>query len=245
MTCEICSGIGFVRTERGASAACSCQVQAEIDCRLRRAQIPPGFNGATLDNYQPRPHTKAAHAFARRFTEEFIPGRPAELSGRISGLLMTGSVGTGKTHLAVGIARRLIQEKGIEARFVDVRELLDRLRNSYEDGARESQAQILAPIFKAELVVIDELGANRPTDWMFETVELLIGGLYNRLVTTIVTTNLPNQPAGGAAETGSNSYARAARPETLGDRIGMRMWSRLQQMCRPIEMIGPDWRLER
>jgi DNA replication protein DnaC len=125
---------------------------------------------------------------------------------------------------------------------VDLRELLDRLRSSYDERATENQAQIMRPIFAADLVVIDELGAARPTDWIFETQELLIGGLYNRMVPTVVTTNLPNLAAGAAAASG---YERAARPETLGDRIGMRMFSRLQEMCRTVTMNGPDWRSKR
>ena len=157
-------------------------------------------------------------------------------------MLLTGSVGTGKTHLAVAALRVLVETRGVEGRFVDVRVLLDRLRSSYNDDAQESQEQILRPILKADLVVIDELGAARPSDWVFETLELLIGGLYNRVVPVIVTTNLPNLAAGATAKANGNEYARAARPETLGDRIGARMWSRLQQMCASCEMIGPDWR---
>jgi DNA replication protein DnaC len=72
--------------------------------------------------------------------------------------------------------------------------------------------------------------------------ELVIGKLYSANKAAIVTTNFPNAaPSSTSSQTG---YERAARQETLGDRIGARMWSRLQQMCVPVEMIGPDFRLE-
>jgi DNA replication protein DnaC len=203
---------------------------------VKRARIPAGYELATLENFKPLPHNRQALGLARKFVADFTPG------GKTAGLLLTGSVGTGKTHLAVGVLRKLAEVTGVEGRFVDVRELLDRLRSSYDASSFESQAGILKPILAADLVVVDELGAARPTDWSFETIELLIGGLYNRCVPIIVTTNFANLSAGGQAA-GGNEYARAARQETLGDRIGTRMWSRLQQMCLSVDMSGPDWRM--
>lgn len=240
MECTRCGGIGLVRTATG-SMACECQAEAGALARIGRAKIPPGFEQVTLENFQPCPHTKAALLLARCYVEEFGPANKLLTDNRPAGMLMSGTVGTGKTHLAVGIAKA-IARRGFRPLFVDVRELLERLRHTYDKEASETQYQVMAPIFAADLVVIDELGAQRPTDWSFETVELLIGGLYNRMVPTVITTNLQNLAA-GAAE--GNGYSRAARPETLGDRIGARMWSRLQQMCRQIEMNGPDWRVKK
>lgn len=240
--CELCDGVGLVRVEadgRWVSRACDCQAAARAAALVKRARIPAGFEHATLDGFVASKYTAQGLLAAKQFVREFIPGQATP------GLLLTGTVGTGKTHLAAGILRDLAEEKGVSGRFVDVRELLDQLRGSYDDSAQETQAQILRPLLTADLVVVDELGAARPSEWVFETIELLIGGLYNRTTPTIVTTNLPNLAAGAGASTG-NGYARAAmRPETLGDRIGSRMWSRLQQMCRAVEMNGPDWRMRR
>jgi DNA replication protein DnaC len=236
MHCERCGDIGLVRTERGTSAPCPCQVERGAQLRIQKARIPAGFAQATLENFEPKPHTRPALMLARRYAEEFPPDGQAA-----AGLLLSGSVGTGKTHLAAAIVQALAR-RGFQPLFVDIRDLLDRLRRSYDDKAAENAGEIMAPIVKADLVVIDELGASRPTDWVFDTVDLLIGGLYNRLVPTIVTTNFPNQGEGEAA---ASDYARAARRETLCDRIGARSWSRLQQMCRPLDMTGPDWRMKR
>ncbi|MGA9668383.1 MAG: ATP-binding protein [Terracidiphilus sp.] len=240
--CDACGGLGLIRTQAGGrwvSRACECQAALEIAARLKRARIPAAFADCTLENFKVSPHTKRGLAAARKFVEEFVPGQRD-----LPGLLLTGTVGVGKTHLAAAVLRRLIEAKGIEGRWATVPELLDRLRSSYDPEARESQAQILGPIMRADLVVIDELGSSRPSDWVFETVELLIGSLYNSARTVLVTSNLPNLAAGASAAAGTpqNEFARAARAETLGDRIGARMWSRLQQMCAAVDMSGPDWR---
>jgi DNA replication protein DnaC len=228
--------VGLVLTPAG-SRPCECQAREEVRIRLNRARIPAKFAACSLDNFIPRDHTRHALLMAQHYAETFIPGAGDP------GLLFTGSVGTGKTHLAAAILRNLIETKGIEARWVTVPELLDQLRASYEPDAQQSQAQILAPILRADLVAIDELGSVRPGDWVFETVELLIGSLYNSARSVLVTTNHKNLEPGGILDGGTiTEYRRAARAETLGDRIGRRPWSRLQQMCLTVEMSGPDWR---
>lgn len=229
-SCEICGGIGLVPTKAG-SKPCVCQVEARIATRLKRAGIPPEFAGARLDNYVSTGGTSAALFTACRYVEEFLPGQTR------TGLLLTGSVGLGKTHLAVGMVRALVRDKGVEARFYDVRELLERLRSTFDDNSPETEHQILDPLFRAELVVLDELGAVRNTDWAMETMEVIIGGLYNRQRPLIATTNYPNAPVAGIKGDIYNSH-----PLTLGDRIGARMFSRMQQMCAVIEMTGEDWR---
>ena len=149
---------------------------------------------------------------ARRFADRY----PADTDGR--GLMMTGSIGVGKTHLAVGILQALILEKGVHGLFCDYRELLKEIQNSYNPQVATTELQILRPVFDAEVLVIDELGAAKPTDWVWDTVAHILNTRYNDKRTTIITTNYADQPPGGTA--GAN---RAMREETLGDRIGERM----------------------
>lgn len=234
-SCDRCQDIGLIPTATG-SRPCSCQTDQASRIRLNRAEIPERFHGCALENFRPDPQTSWALAAARRYVTDFLPGRAQPGAG----LLFTGNVGVGKTHLAAGILRALIDTKGIDGRFVTVAQLLEKLRASYGQDAGQSETQILKPILSADLVVIDELGASRPTEWVFDTVELLIGSLYNQSAAVIVTTNFPNLDAGAGQV--QNEYSRAIRPETLGDRIGRRMWSRLQQMCAAVEMHGSDWR---
>jgi DNA replication protein DnaC len=236
-TCQECGGIGLIRTAPNASKPCSCQVAQGIASRLQRAFFPAAFESADFAGYKVDPNNQRAVDLAKKYIAAFIPGN-TEI-----GLMFTGTVGTGKTHLAIAIARQLIEERGITARFVDIRALLDRLRSSYDQGSSETQGKILGPILQTDLVIIDELGAARPSDWVFETQELLIGTLYNNKTPVIVTTNLANLAAGKSID--ENEYARSVRPETLGDRIGARMFSRLQQMCIEAKLQGPDRRAKK
>jgi len=92
----------------------------------------------------------------------------------------------------------------------------------------------------AEVLILDELGAVRPSEWVWDTVSLILNTRYNDNRTTIITTNFADEPA--AAVSRSLSPARASRDETLGDRIGERMRSRLHEMCRIVRMDGADFR---
>ena len=175
---------------------------------------------------------------AGRFVEEYPTDK--------TGLLFVGSVGVGKTHLAVGIIKDLIREKGIHCLFCDYRELLKSIQNSYNPTVQATEMEILRPVFDAEVLVLDELGAVRSTEWVFDTVNYILNSRYNENKTTIITTNFPDQPEQDKPEIdnlGSRSAAdRAARRETLGDRIGERMRSRLHEMCKKVEIEGPDYR---
>jgi DNA replication protein DnaC len=154
----------------------------------------------------------------------------------------------GKTHLAVGIIKDLIREKGIHCRFCDYRELLKSIQNSYNPSVQATEMEILRPVFEAEVLVLDELGAVRTTEWVFDTVHYILNSRYNDNRTTIITTNYPDAPEQDSPEdNNSRSYSaaeRAARRETLGDRIGERMRSRLHEMCKKVEIEGPDYRVD-
>ena len=102
--------------------------------------------------------------------------------------------------------------------------------------------EILRPICNAEVLVLDELGAAKPSEWVWDTVAQVLNSRYNDRRTTIIATNYANiAPLG--VEPGSNGQLRASMcEETLGDRIGERMRSRLQEMCLVVEMQGEDFR---
>jgi DNA replication protein DnaC len=154
----------------------------------------------------------------------------------------------GKTHLAVGIAKALIRDKGIECVFYDYADLLKEIQNSYNPTVQATELGLLRPVFEAEVLVLDDLGSVRPTEWRWDTVRLILNTRYNDSRTTIITTNFADEPAGKVADPDarvSQSFASAraaARDETLGDRIGERMRSRLHEMCRIVRMDGADFR---
>jgi DNA replication protein DnaC len=128
--------------------------------------------------------------------------------------------------------------------FYDYRELLKQVQNSYNQKVQATELEILKPVFEAEVLVLDELGASKPTDWVWDTVAHILNTRYNDRRTTIITTNYANAaPLSGGDGPSAFAQARnAVREETLGDRIGERMRSRLQEMCVVVEMHGVDFR---
>jgi DNA replication protein DnaC len=240
--CEICGGVGLVRVMNTeglwVSRACECQQMEREQRRLKAAGIPERYRELTLDTYYtdfPGIHSSQRNALlaARRFVDEY----PVDTAGK--GLLFTGPSGVGKTHLAVGVVRRLITERGARGLFYDYRELLKQIQNSYNPAVRTTELELLNPVFHAEVLVLDDLGSQKPNEWVWDTVALILNSRYNDNRTTIITTNYADQPAAGA---GLNEVQSAAREPTLGDRIGDRMRSRLAEMCIRVEMEGKDFR---
>jgi DNA replication protein DnaC len=240
--CALCAGTGWKPVpgapERGVTR-CDCQMRARGGAMIAAARIPKRYEHCELSNFTPDfpgadRSVSLAQISASRFVQEFDPR-----DGR--GLLLVGGIGTGKTHLAVGILKELIAVRGSACLFCDYRELLKQIQNSYNDSVKATELQVLRPVFDAEVVLLDELGAVKPSEWVWDTVSLILNTRYNDNRTTIITTNFADEPAGSVARSLSPARA-AAREETLGDRIGERMRSRLHEMCRIVKMDGPDFR---
>ncbi len=240
--CPICDGAGLRLVERpdGTRVAvdCTCRVARRHARQLASARIPERYTHCTLDDYEPnyKGNNRSLSA-ALMQARNFVKSYPWDTGG--NGLLLTGSIGVGKTHLAVGVLQALISERGANGIFYDYRDLLKQVQNSYNRGVDATELEILQPVFEAEVLVLDELGAAKPTDWVWDTVAHILNTRYNDRRTTIITTNYANLPPGGSELNASRS---AAREETLGDRIGERMRSRLQEMCVVLEMTGADFR---
>ncbi len=241
--CPLCAGTGWKSVSRGSErrvARCDCRLEARSRTLLAAARIPKRYEHCELSNFDfdgPYRGLAPARLAACKFVEEY----PVDNTG----LLLIGTVGVGKTHLAVGILKELILSKGTPSLFYDYRELLKQIQNSYNESVKATELEVLRPVFETEVLVLDELGAVKPTEWVWDTVSLILNTRYNDNRTTIITTNYPDDPgqepyANPASEFGRAQ--RAMRRETLGDRIGERMRSRLHEMCRIIRMEGEDFR---
>lgn len=222
---------------------CDCVVGARAQKLLERARIPARYEHCELSNYETElpgqhPSQQQAKMMGERFVEEY----PLDEN---RGLLIIGDIGVGKTHLAVGVLKELIRKKGVLGLYYDYRELLKEIQNSYNPQVQTTEMQVLKPVFDAEVLALDELGAVKPTEWVWDTVSHVLNQRYNDKLTTIITTNFPDQ---ASARTRSNRVSdseiarAAAREESLGDRIGERMRSRLHEMCKKIEIYGDDFR---
>lgn len=249
-TCPLCEGTGFKMIEAEdamgrkiqKATRCDCQLMARGERLIGAARIPARYEHCELANFEfDGPHKLLAPArmAACRFVEEY----PVEKAG----LLLMGTIGVGKTHLAVSIIKELMLNKGIPCLFYDYRELLKQIQNSYNASVQATEMEVLRPVFETEVLVLDELGAVKPTEWVWDTVSHILNTRYNDKRTTIITTNYKDLPPGTATESEApRSYSaaqRAAREETLGDRIGERIRSRLHEMCRVVQLEGKDFRM--
>jgi len=221
---------------RFAAEACDCRHEVRVVALLERARIPRRYQHCLFESYETGSMFDPSLVAARLTARQFVDGYPVTTEGH--GLLLTGSIGVGKTHLAVGILHSLIVEKGVRGMFCDYRELLKQIQHSYNPQVATTELEILRPVFEAEVLVLDELGASKPTEWVWDTVAHILNTRYNDKRTTIITTNYADAPPGGIA-TGPRN---AMRDETLGDRIGERMRSRLAEMCVTVQMNGMDFR---
>lgn len=252
--CPLCQGTGWKTLSAGPGAPresnsnndrrvtrCDCQLRARTQTLLTAARIPKRYEHCELANFEfEGPHLRLAPArmAACRFVEEYPVNKV--------GLLLVGKAGRGKTHLAVGIVKALI-EKGVECVFYDYADLLKHIQDSYNPTVQTTELDLLRPVFKAEVLVLDDLGSVRPTEWRWDTVRLILNTRYNDSLTTIITTNFADEPAAGVDDPDTHRLSQtfaaaraAARDDTLGDRIGKRMRSRLHEMCRIVRLEGEN-----
>lgn len=251
--CDQCDGSGWVQTagldgqRTGAVRECECRRVIKLEKMLERAGLPRRYQEASFETFDAGAadrSVQAAKLVSEKYCEEYLtdPSR---------GLLYVGSVGVGKTHLAIATLRRLTLDYSVRCYFADFRDLLKRLQASFDGGAM-TRTEIMKPVMQSDVLVLDELGAARPTDWTFEIAEEIINNRYNEAKATLFTSNLPNEPpigetrrlepAGTRYGSISGAAADAMRGESLGDRLGSRMFSRVQQMCRVVPMAGDDYR---
>jgi DNA replication protein DnaC len=163
-----------------------------------------------------------------------------------------GSVGVGKTHLAVAIIRELIEKKGVHCLFYESGSLLKAIQDSYNPVSQTSEMSLLAPVYQAEVLVLDELGATVPTSWVRDTLYQVINTRYTNSKLTIFTTNYFDEVPeitrtareSSEAQRGSknSSSKRTHELYTLEERIGAPLRSRLYEMCSAVEITGDDYR---
>lgn len=164
-----------------------------------------------------------------RYREARLADFPARYRNLQGGLYLTGPAGTGKTRLAAAILRQVLVEEDTGGvfgpQFIEVPELLLDIRGTFRDGSERTEEGLLAEYANSDLLILDDLGAEKPTEWVTQTLYLLINRRYGSEKRTIITSNL------GLSE--------------LGNRLGDRIVSRVAGMCQVVELTGKDRRLHR
>jgi DNA replication protein DnaC len=227
MACARCDGTGWIGIERNGARVverCTCWTERVTTQLIQDARIPPRYARCTLENFVVYPNAKLEAALAK--ATKFAEGFPAVTKG----LCLVGPPGIGKTHIAVSVLRGLIADKHVRGLFYDVRDLLRVIRSTYNPVVRTAEMDILRPVMTAELLVLDDLGAEKPSEWVEETMNLIVNTRYNERRPTIFTTNYNNLPD------------EAEDPDSLKARVGFRLHSRLHEMCEFLEYEGGDYR---
>ena len=219
--CRICFGTGMEVVEGKGARPCACRSKITQSNFFDRARLPKRYERCHWNNYAP---TNSSQRAAKELSMQLA----MEFPNTDEGLLLIGPVGIGKTHLAVSILKGLA-ERGFTCLFYEFGSLLKEIQDSYNPNTKSSELSILRPVLEADILVLDELGASKPTDWVRDTMTHIINTRYNDRRLTVFTTNYPDERTND-------------REETLEDRVGARLRSRLYEMCRTVKITGSDYR---
>ncbi len=223
--CERCKGTGFLKKEDGTVEFCPCRFESIDENRVLR--IPRRFWHAELENYEPQtPSQHRAITESRSFVETFKPSEG-------KGLTLIGEPGIGKTHIAVGVLKEIFRKKRVRGIFFDTKDLLYTMKMLIDE---KRDMKLLKSILGAKLIVLDDLGSERLSDWQREILSYIISYRYNNLKSTIITSNYRLRELKGENDSGTPKFL-------LEDRLGANVVSRIYEMTKVILIKGEDRRI--
>ena len=246
--CSKCGGTGFVITERAnwsGASPCDCRAQGRAARLEDRSQIPTLYRKASFDNFvvpgNENPTARRELTTVLLAVKQFVRDFPNE---KRPGLLLIGETGCGKTHLSVAALREVIA-KGFEGLFVNYQELLNNIRAGYDAASNSSNREAYQTALDAEVLLLDDLGAHRTTDWVEDTINSIITYRCDNRKPLIATTNMPD-PDAGSVTIQRSGLDKPEYRRTLAEQIGARARSRLFEMCTVIRMpLIEDYRVRR
>lgn len=193
--------------------------EARVAALREKSGLSRRLKGYTLASFKPFVSPSATKAVER--VEDYL-GRWEEHRETGRGLYLCGGVGTGKTHLAVAVMNELIRRKRVPALFVTVPDLLGNLRRAYSKDSGRNLDEWLDAVKNADLLLLDDLGSERPTDWAKELLFMVVNHRYLEALPTIFTSNIG--------------------PKDLAAHLDERTASRIISMCGWVSLEGEDYR---
>jgi DNA replication protein DnaC len=235
---------------------CDCTAGDRTERVLERARVPERYRDCDFENYETdlqydhkspvevaswKGSLAQAKLVVQRFAEEFPYG-----GGESHGILLMGTCGVGKTHLAVAALKNIVQ-RGHNGIFYDYREVLKQIQDSYNPENQATEMSVLEPVLKAEILVLDDIGSSKPSLWALETVGHILNTRYNEKRVTLLTTNFLDSDVSADGTPGvATPRIVGMRPpaveDSLTERVGKRIRSRLYEMCRTVKISAPDYR---
>ncbi len=243
---------GTNQIRRVWAVPCDCTGTDRAARTMSRARIPRRYEHCDFDNFDTDLYDANREGAgwnrsleqSKLVVEAFARDYPV---GTETGLLIMGPCGAGKTHLAVAALRQIVL-RGHTGLFYDYRELLKEIQGSYNPENQSTELGVLEPVLTADVLLLDDLGASKPSPWAMETVGHILNSRYNERRITLLTTNYfdtaGTAPPPATSRLPSGQSVTTAREDTLSDRLGGRVRSRLYEMCRTIELFAPDYRKE-
>ena len=221
---------------------CDCVEAQRTEQLIAQSRIPRRYEHCAFENFDIRKDRASGQSnrfleVAKVYAQRFVAEYPADF-----GLLFIGPTGAGKTHLAVAVIRELVLQKNVPCLFYDFRDLLKEIQDSYNPVSQSSELRVLQPVLDAEVLLLDELAALNPSDWVKDTLAFIINSRYNAKKVTLITTTLPFGNGSARNEVRAPSGEAVPDTEKALNQYGVTLRSRLYEMCKVVEMQSDDYR---